>query len=373
MSETMQFLKKDKRLWDKDILNKPLLFSLLEKYDKQLFELLLSDKATKEKYFVKVGDTYVFKHEDFRFFIEQSNLDGSYTKYVKNSIGLSNKGKFLNESTDYVLEWPFKDTILQGGMSSEEGEDTYIVKKDQVNPGVLDKKTSTVSSIDKREVDFLETQEKRKEIFYNYIIAQDEVDQLLKKKAFKNFKRYTSTGEEDATEIKRDENGIIKENLLIKGNNLLALSSLEEQFTGKVKLIYIDPPYGKDVDTFYNDRFKTSTWLTFMKNRLEIAQKLLSEDGVIFVQIEAKHVGNLRVLMEEIFNNVRGVDNYLATITCKVKAPSGVASNSQAFFDVSEYIIGYKKIRNISHLIKLKLIQELLTKKTKKLLKTTIF
>ena len=83
MSETMEFLKKDKSLWDKDILNKPLLFSLLEKYDKQLFELLLSDKATKEKYFVKVGDTYVFKHEDFRFFIEQSNLDGSYTKYVK--------------------------------------------------------------------------------------------------------------------------------------------------------------------------------------------------------------------------------------------------------------------------------------------------
>ena len=70
------------------------------------------------------------------------------------------------------MEWPFKDTILQGGMSSEEGEDTYIVKKDQVNPGVLDKKTSTVSSIDKREVDFLETQEKRKEIFTTTLLLK---------------------------------------------------------------------------------------------------------------------------------------------------------------------------------------------------------
>ena len=91
MSETMEFLKKDKRLWDQDTLNKPLLFDLLEKYDKELFQLLLSDKAMKEKYFVKAGDTYVFKHEDFRFFIEQSNLDGSYTKYVKNSIGISRR------------------------------------------------------------------------------------------------------------------------------------------------------------------------------------------------------------------------------------------------------------------------------------------
>lgn len=126
----MDILKKDKRLWDENNLNKPLLFELLENYDKELFELLFSDKDIKAKFFVQAGESYVFKYEDFRFAIEQNNLDGSYTKYVKNSIGISNKGKFLTESTNYVLEWPFKDTILQGGMSSEEGEDTYIVKKE---------------------------------------------------------------------------------------------------------------------------------------------------------------------------------------------------------------------------------------------------
>ena len=115
----MDILKKHKGLWDENNLNKALLFELLENYDKELFELLLTDKEIKAKFFVQAGESYVFKYEDFRFAIEQNNLDGSYTKYA-NTIGFSNKGKFLSESTDYVLDWPYKDTVLEGGMSSEE-------------------------------------------------------------------------------------------------------------------------------------------------------------------------------------------------------------------------------------------------------------
>ena len=63
----MDILKKDKRLWEEKKLNKPLLFDFLEKYDEELFKLLLSDKKTKEKYFIKAGESYVFKYEEFRF------------------------------------------------------------------------------------------------------------------------------------------------------------------------------------------------------------------------------------------------------------------------------------------------------------------
>ena len=308
----MDILKKDKRLWDENNLNKPLLFELLENYDKELFELLFSDKDIKAKFFVQVGESYVFKYEDFRFAIEQNNLDGSYTKYA-NTIGLSNKGKFLSESTDYVLDWPYKDTVLEGGMSSEEDEDIYIDRKKDTTPGKIDKKTGTVISLEKTEVSFSQAKRKREEIFYNSIIAKDEIDRLLDKKALKNFTRYTANGEEKVIEIKRDEDGTIKENLLIKGNNLLALHSLKEQFAGKVKLIYIDPPYNTGNDGFvYNDRFNHSTWLTFMKNRLEIAKEFLQEDGVILVQIDENMGSYLKILLddESFFGKANMINNF---------------------------------------------------------------
>ena len=101
-------------------------------------------------------------------------------------------------------------------------------------------------------------------------------------------------------------------NLLIKGNNLIDLHSLKEYFRhqseqNKVKLIYIDPPYNTGSDSFnYNDRFNHSTYLTFMKNRLEIARELLRDDGVIFVQCDDNEQAYLKVLMDEIF----GRENY---------------------------------------------------------------
>lgn len=86
---------------------------------------------------------------------------------------------------------------------------------------------------------------------------------------------------------------------MIKGNNLTALHTLKKRrdIYGQVKLIYIDPPYNTDNDSFnYNDSFKHSTWLTFMKNRLEIAREFLRDDGVIFIQCDDNEQAYLKVL-----------------------------------------------------------------------------
>jgi len=134
--------------------------------------------------------------------------------------------------------------------------------------------------------------------------------------------------------------GTTDDNMLIHGDNLIALKSLEKQFTKRIKCIYIDPPYNTGTAfEHYDDNLEHSIWLNLMKSRLDILKKLLSDDGCIFVQIDYNEHAYLKVLMDEIF----GRNNYLTTITCKVKAPSGIASGAHAFFDVSEYILMYTK------------------------------
>ena len=123
-------------------------------------------------------------------------------------------------------------------------------------------------------------------------------------KVLTNWKRHTANGEQEVTNIQRDEKGTIRENLIIKGNNLIALHTLIEQFRGQIKLIYIDPPYNTDDDSFqYNDSFTRSTWLTFMKNRLEAGKKLLRDDGVILIQIDNRELTYLKCLCDEVFDN----------------------------------------------------------------------
>src|SRR5215217_8487610 len=96
----------------------------------------------------------------------------------------------------------------------------------------------------------------------------------------------------------------LSDNLIIKGNNLLSLYSLKERYQGQIKLIYIDPPYNPDSksNTFcYNNSFNESTWLTFMKNRLEVAKKLLTSDGCLVVAIDKHEQAELTILLKEIF------------------------------------------------------------------------
>lgn len=241
------------------------------KIDKKLIETLLSDKEVKEKFFTEIAGYWVFEINRFIDFVQDKNfLSDSYTKF-KNKIGLNIDGKFLNERKEVSLVWPFKDCILEGGMTKED--------------------------------------QKRNEIFFNEILAQDEIYRLLDPKVLTNFKRFTAKGEEKVTDFKRDKDRTIRENLIIKGNNLLVLHSLKKEFQGKVKLIYIDPPYNTGNDSFkYNDNFNHSTWLTFMKNRLDIAKILLKDDGLIFIQCDDNEQSHLKVLMDEVFDN-----NFIST------------------------------------------------------------
>jgi adenine-specific DNA-methyltransferase len=272
------------------------------KIDHDLVKLLLSDKETKAKFFDEIEGHWIFNFNTFLEYISQKNfLDNSYTRF-RNRVGLTIGEKYLRERGDVALVWPYKDTVLEGGQTKDE--------------------------------------EKRKEIFFNEVLAQDEINRLLDPKVLTNFTRYTAKGKEKITDFKRDENGVIRENLIIKGNNLLALHTLKQQFRGRVKLIYIDPPYNTGNDDFkYNDNFNHSAWLTFMKNRLQVAKTLLRNDGVIFVNCDDNEQAYLKILMDEEF----GAENFVADFIWNHR------KSSQNDIDVSlshNYILCYAKNRS---------------------------
>ena len=285
----LELLKQDNRFMDSngELLKKSVIDKAW-KTDHSLIKLLLGNSDTKKKFFDEIAGHWVFNINTFIEYISDKNfLDNSYTRF-RNKIGLNIDSKFMRERGEVCLVWPYKDCVLEGGQTKEE--------------------------------------ENRKEIFFNEILAQDEIDRLFDPKVLTNWKRYTSKGEEKVTKLKRDDKGTIKENLIIKGNNLLALHTLKQQFQGKVKLIYIDPPYNTGSDSFkYNDSFNHSSWLTFMKNRLEVAKDLLRKDGVIFVQCDDSEQAYLKVLMDEVF----GADAFLNTISVKAKVSAGASGGGE--------------------------------------------
>ncbi len=209
----LETLKSDDRLWyiddetKKVELNQILLIDLAEHNDPLILKLLASNDQLKSKFFLQVDDFFVFKSNEFKFFLEENKVDNSYTAY-KNRIGLTDGKKFLKDTNDVVLDWPYKDCVLEGGQSTEEGTDTYF-------------------EYDEKAGQFQQKKAKRKEIFFNSVLAYDEIDRLFDPKALVNWKRFTKDGEQEVKEIKRDENGTIRENMIIKGNNLLALHSLK--------------------------------------------------------------------------------------------------------------------------------------------------
>ena len=251
------------------VLNKNKLSELARKYDAKLLNVLMKEEKIKNHFFTKIEEEIlVFKKEVFLQFLNNKEfLPDSFTAY-KTKIGLGNKdGSLLSENHDVVLNFPYKDCILEGGQTKEDA--------------------------------------KRDEIFFNETLAPTEITRLLDNKVFTNFKRYDKDGVDEVKEIKNEDN------LIIKGNNLVVLHNLKKRYAGKVKCIYIDPPYNTGNDSFgYNDRFNHSTWLTFMKNRLEVARDLLSNEGSIFVSLSDKEAHYCKVLMDEIF----GESNYLNDI-----------------------------------------------------------
>ena len=269
------------------------------KCDSLLLKLLLDDKKTKEQFFTDIDGVLVFDKIKFQQFVSNKQfLPDSYTAF-KNKIGLTTKGEYLTESREVVLDFPYKDCVLEGGQTKED--------------------------------------QKRKEIFWNETLAPDEIDRLFEPKVLTDFKRMGADGKKDL------ENVTFEDNLLIKGNNLLALHSLKKIYRGKVKLIYIDPPYntGGDANIFtYNNSFNHSTWLTFMKNRLEIAKELLTEDGFIAIAIDHYELFYLGVLADEIF----GRENRAGIISIIIN-PKG-RQNPKYFSVTGEYMLVYAKNNN---------------------------
>jgi adenine-specific DNA-methyltransferase len=130
----------------------------------------------------------------------------------------------------------------------------------------------------------------------------------------------------------------IFDNRLIFGDNLLALKALEAEFTGKVKCVFIDPPYNTgSAFTHYDDGLEHSIWLSMMRDRLEIIRKLLSEDGFIFAQIDNNEMAYLKVLMDEIF----GRSNFVNDIIWKRRG--GSANPNNRLNNVTDFILWYSK------------------------------
>jgi len=321
-----------------------------DKIDEKLISLLVENKDLKEKFFTKIKDVYVFNINDFKFFLDENKIFNSYTKYT-NRIGLFNGDKFLQNESDVVLDFPFKDCVLEGGQSNEELKDTYFEYEEEKKKTVDGEKITEPAG-------YKEKQAKRKEVFFNQVLAQDEIDRLFDKKALVNWKRFSKDNKKDGdklSDIKRDENGTIKDNLIIKGNNLLALHSLKSEFAGKVKLIYIDPPYntGGSNNTFsYNNRFNHSSWLTFMKNRLEVAKEFLTDDGVIEIAIDENEQAYLGVLIDEIFD---GYEKHCITIEHN---PRGVQGDNFSYTSEFVYFVFKEGLKLINKVPREKAIEE---------------
>ena len=262
-----------------------------------LIKLLLKNESLGRVLFFNIDDVVVFDKQKLLWLLEHKEfLPDSYTRF-RNKIGLTDgKGNFISTVNDVVLSFPYKDSVLVGGQVQEE--------------------------------------QKRDEIFFNELVGSEQITRMFAPKVFTNVKRYSKEGIEENIEFNKDDN------LIIKGNNLIALSSLLEKYEGKIQLIYIDPPYNTGNDSFrYNDRFNHSTWLTFMKNRLELAYKLLNETGSIYVQIDNNESAYLKVLMDEIF----GRDNFQTEIIWVLEGASGYKSLVNNYVRGHDSILFYSK------------------------------
>ena len=263
-------------------LNKNRIVDLAIKCDESLLSLLLQEELIKNCFFKKINHILVFDTTKFLQFVNNKQfLADSYTVF-KNKIGLMVQDTYLSQGQEVVLVWPYKECFLLGGQTKED--------------------------------------QKRQEIFWNQTLAADEITSLLAPKVLTKFRRFNKEGVHSVKELFDEDNWIIK------GNNLLVLHSLKKRYAGKVKLIYIDPPYNTGNDSFnYNDSFNHATWLTFMKNRLTIAKELLREDGVIFVQCDDSEQAYLKVLMDEIF----GRSNFINTVGISMKEKAGASGGGE--------------------------------------------
>ncbi|MUU19286.1 site-specific DNA-methyltransferase [Helicobacter pylori] len=280
------------------------LVTLILTADEKLLTFMLEHENAndyKNAFFKMIANSLVFNEkallECLEKYLEIRKLDRSFTRF-KNKIGLFSQGGFIKSSGSVVLNFPFKDNVLLGNA----------------------KDNSTKSN----------------ELFYHEILHKNEIDTLLHPKALCRFEMH---GQGDLESALKDENT----NYLIKGNNLIALYSLKKKFAKKVKCIYIDPPYNTGNDSFnYNDNFNHSSWLVFMKNRLEAAREFLSDDGSIYINLDYNEVHYCKVLMDEIFKR----ENFRSEIIWRMGFLSGYKTAAKKYIRNHDTILFYSKSDN---------------------------
>lgn len=310
LQELTELLSSDDRLVSEGRLMKNKIVELALAIDPLLMKHLLRNQSMRRHFFTEVEGAVVFDKIKFqRFVSNKSFLPDSYTAF-KNKIGLTAGDHHLVDTKEVVLAWPFKDCVLEGGQDRDDA--------------------------------------RRKEIFWNETLAPDQIDRLLSPKALTNFKRCTDQGYTSLSSA-QELDLANEQGLIVKGNNLLALHTLEKMYCGKVKLVYIDPPFNTESDSFqYNDAFNHSTWLTFIKNRLEIAKRLLRPDGAIFVHLDHAEAPYCKVLLDEIF----GRENWLNTFTITTNDPSGFKATGKGVFSTANQLMFYAKNKSLLSLSK---------------------
>lgn len=197
----IEVLKQDDRFFtDEGVLLRNAVYEAAMQMDESLISMLLANETTKAQFFKEVAGVVVFDKIAFGWVVNNKEfLPDSYTRF-KNKIGLADENGDMFASKGHVeLVFPYKDCVLEGGQTSED--------------------------------------QKRSEIFYNELLAPDEIDRMLFPKVLMHAKKYSIDGCEPINTFD------INDNLIIKGNNLLGLSSLVKRYSNEVKCIFIDPPY----------------------------------------------------------------------------------------------------------------------------------
>jgi adenine-specific DNA-methyltransferase len=261
LDDLTALLARDERLVSDGKLLKNKIVELALALDPALLRLLLGDEGIARRFFSDVDGIKVFDKVEFQRFVSNKQfLPDSYTAF-RNRIGLTAGGEPVADGSEVILAWPYQDCLLEGGQTREDS--------------------------------------RREEVFWNETLAPDQIDRLLAPKAVTGVRRIEPGGGETIPAAIGEA-----DSLLIKGNNLLALATLRRRYAGKVDVVYIDPPYNPDSQSntmCYNNRFSRSTWLTFMKNRLEAARPLMKPDGALIVAIDSNEFCYLGVLIETLF------------------------------------------------------------------------
>ena len=289
LAELLSTLNKNKRYIVDGKLNKTVLVDDAFKMKEELIALLLENKSLKEYFFTNVKKTLVFDKVEFQQVITNKQLlEDSFTKYKKD-IGLNIEEPSASFN-NVVLNWPYKDCVLEGSQSTED--------------------------------------ETRNEIFWNNTLAKSEIDNLFSPKVLTNFNFYGDSQKNDWT----------YDNQVIFGNNLIALHSIKKTYAGKIQAIYCDPPYNTGKDSFgYNDRFNHSSWLTFFKNRMEVCRELLASSGMIWINLDDSEAHYAKILMDEIF----GRTNFISNVVWKNKKSR--QNDAKMFSSNHDHILVYAK------------------------------